>query len=59
MHIQTMMPGGKPAMHVMFVAILKPAMLVVGGLFDAEDCFGAWNLYKATEKQNPIIINKL
>lgn len=32
---------------------VKPAMLVVGGLFDAEDCFGAWNLYKAIEKQNP------
>ncbi|MBV9987651.1 MAG: CocE/NonD family hydrolase [Chitinophagaceae bacterium] len=25
------------------------ATLVVGGLFDAEDCFGAWNLYKAIE----------
>lgn len=25
------------------------ATLVVGGLFDAEDCFGAWNLYKAVE----------
>ena len=23
--------------------------LIVGGLFDAEDCFGAWNLYKAIE----------
>ncbi len=23
--------------------------LFVGGLFDAEDCFGAWNAYKATE----------
>jgi uncharacterized protein len=32
---------------------LKPAMLVVGGTFDAEDVFGAWNLYKAIEKQNP------
>ena len=21
--------------------------LIVGGLFDAEDCYGAWNLYKA------------
>jgi len=38
---------------------IKPAMLVVGGLFDAEDCFGAWNLYKAIEKQNPTIKNKL
>ena len=25
------------------------ATLVVGGLFDAEDCYGAWNLYKAIE----------
>ena len=32
---------------------VKPAMLVVGGLFDAEDCFGAWNVYKAMEKQSP------
>jgi len=32
---------------------VKPAMLWVGGLFDAEDCFGAWNCYKANEKQSP------
>ena len=25
------------------------ATLVVGGLFDAEDCFGAWNVYKSVE----------
>ena len=25
------------------------ATLVVGGLYDAEDCYGAWNLYKAIE----------
>lgn len=36
-----------------FVSNIQPAMLVVGGLFDAEDCFGAWNLYKAIEKNNP------
>jgi putative CocE/NonD family hydrolase len=36
-----------------FVNNIKPAMLVVGGLFDAEDCFGAWNLYKAIEQKNP------
>jgi putative CocE/NonD family hydrolase len=36
-----------------FVGGIKPAMLEVGGLFDAEDCFGAWNLYKAIEKNNP------
>ena len=38
---------------------IKPAMLTVGGLFDAEDCYGAWQLYKAIEKQNPGIHNKL
>lgn len=32
---------------------IKPAMLTVGGVFDAEDCWGAWNLYKAIEKQSP------
>ncbi|MEP7163774.1 MAG: CocE/NonD family hydrolase [Ferruginibacter sp.] len=31
---------------------VKPAMLWVGGLFDAEDCWGAWNSYKATEIQS-------
>ncbi len=38
---------------------IKPAMLVVGGLFDAEDCFGAWSLYKAIEKNNPSATNNL
>ncbi len=32
---------------------LQPAMLWVGGLFDAEDCWGAWNSYKAVEQNNP------
>ena len=32
---------------------LNPAMLWVGGLFDAEDCWGAWNAYKAAEQNNP------
>jgi uncharacterized protein len=32
---------------------IKPAMLVVGGLFDAEDCFGAWHVYKALKEQSP------
>jgi uncharacterized protein len=32
---------------------IQPALLVVGGLFDAEDCFGAWNLFKAVRKQTP------
>ena len=38
---------------------VKPAVLVVGGTFDAEDCFGAWNLYKAIELQSPGASNKI
>jgi uncharacterized protein len=38
---------------------IKSAMLVVGGYFDAEDCYGAWNLYKAIEKQSPTTKNNL
>jgi hypothetical protein len=32
---------------------VQPAVMTVGGLFDAEDCFGAWHIYEAIEKQNP------
>jgi len=38
---------------------VKPPMLWVGGLFDAEDCFGAWNCYKATKAQSPATNNKI
>jgi len=38
---------------------IKPAMLTVGGLFDAEDCYGAWRLYEAIEKQSPTTNNKI
>lgn len=38
---------------------IQPAILTVGGLFDAEDCYGAWNLYKAIEKQSPQTNNKI
>jgi putative CocE/NonD family hydrolase len=38
---------------------IKPAMLTVGGLFDAEDCYGAWRLYEAIEKQSPATNNKI
>ncbi len=38
---------------------VKPAMLVVGGLFDAEDCYGAWHLYRDIEKQSPATNSKL
>ncbi|MEX6687174.1 CocE/NonD family hydrolase [Danxiaibacter flavus] len=32
--------------------VLEPAMLWVGGNFDAEDNWGAWNAYLAAEKNN-------
>lgn len=32
---------------------LKPAVLVVGGTFDSEDCYGAWGTYEAIKKQSP------
>jgi len=38
---------------------VKPAMLWVGGLFDAEDCWGAWNSYKACEHQSPQTNSKI
>jgi putative CocE/NonD family hydrolase len=38
---------------------IKPAVLVVGGFFDAEDAFGALNTYKAIEKQSPASSNNL
>lgn len=38
---------------------IQPAMMVVGGLFDAEDCYGAWNLYKAIESQSKKTNNKI
>ena len=38
---------------------VKPAMLITGGLFDAEDCWGAWNTYRITEKQSPATVNKI
>ncbi len=35
------------------------AVMTVGGWYDAEDLFGALNVYKETEKQNPGIFNTL
>lgn len=31
---------------------VRPAVLVVGGTFDAEDGFGAWNLHRAIARQS-------
>lgn len=38
---------------------VKCAVLTVGGWFDAEDCWGALNTYKGTEKLNPKSQNSL
>lgn len=38
---------------------VAPAVLVVGGWFDAEDLYGTLNTYQAIEKQNPGIVNTL
>lgn len=39
-----------PLPHVKDV---QPAIMVVGGLFDAEDCYGAWKTYEAFSRQSP------
>lgn len=38
---------------------VKPAVMVVGGFFDAEDTYGAFETYKAIENQNPKVNNIL
>ena len=38
---------------------VKPAMLTVGGWFDAEDLFGALRLYESIEKQSPTSNNSI
>jgi putative CocE/NonD family hydrolase len=38
---------------------VPPAVMTVGGWFDAEDLYGALHTYQATERQNPGIFNVL
>ncbi len=38
---------------------VAPAVMTVGGWFDAEDLYGALKTYRAVEKQNPGIFNVL
>jgi putative CocE/NonD family hydrolase len=38
---------------------VRPAVLTVGGWFDAEDLFGALETYKAIERQSPGAVNRL
>ncbi len=42
-----------------YLTTLKPAMLTVGGWFDAEDVYGPLRLYESAEKQNPGAVNML
>ena len=38
---------------------IKPAVMTVGGWFDAEDLYGPLNIYQTIEKSNPGIFNIL
>ena len=38
---------------------IKPAVLTVGGWFDAEDLYGTLNTYASIEQKNPGITNKI
>lgn len=38
---------------------VKPAVMVVGGFFDAEDAYGTFATYKSIENQNPVNNNIL
>lgn len=38
---------------------IKPAVMVVGGWYDAENLYGALNVYQSTEKQSPQAYNIL
>lgn len=38
---------------------VAPAVMTVGGWYDAEDLYGALNVYRAIERQNPSVSNVL
>jgi len=38
---------------------VKPALLTVGGWFDAENLFGSLQVFKAVERQSPVTDNRL
>ena len=42
-----------------FLKGVKPAVMTVGGWFDAENLYGALHVYEATERQNPNTYNVL
>lgn len=42
-----------------YISNLKPAILLVGGLFDAEDCYGTWETFKTIDTKSPGTVNKI
>jgi putative CocE/NonD family hydrolase len=42
-----------------YLGNIHPAVMTVGGLYDAEDCWGAQQTYKSIEKLNPGLPNTL
>ncbi len=38
---------------------IKPAVLIVGGWYDAEDLYGTLNVYSTIEKNNPNTVNSI
>jgi len=38
---------------------INASVLIVGGLYDAEDLYGPWNIYREVEKNNPRIDNRI
>ncbi len=38
---------------------VAPAVMIVGGWFDAEDLYGALNIYRSIEEKNPDVFNML
>lgn len=36
-----------------------PAVMTVGGLFDAEDLYGPWHIYASVEEKNPDVFNMI
>ena len=49
--------SGNQGIHRPFLKNVTPAVMTVGGWFDAEDLYGALHIYEAIEKQNSPSVN--
>ena len=54
-----MMRSGRPAPHCPHLHDVKPAVMVVGGWFDAEDLWGTLAVYRTIAADNPTIVPRL